>query len=981
MEDALYRCRNKFDKMSDRKRYYVAYTVCFIVVSLGVFIWFMFGKRTFIWQVDGWNEYYKALVYYAQYLRSIIRGLVRGHKLIIPNWDFSLGEGGDVLQILQCFGIGDPIVALAIFIPSEYLYIFYNVSTLFRLYLAGIAFSALCFKVTGGSQNKWAVLAGAMAYVFSHWGIYHSSAHPYFITPMICLPLLILGAEKIIRKESTLLFSIAVFWSAMCNFYFFYILVLLMVIYVIARLCYLYAKEVKTAVLVLVKIGSSALLGVGLSAIVFLPVCSALFSNDRIGSAYSFRNLFYPLSYYSELLGIYLSKTTAFDLHMGFAVPVFLATCLLFTRKREHRFLKILFVISVIFILFPVFGQILNGFSYMSNRWCFAFVLLSAYTLTIMWPFLVSINEQQGKLLFVCITVYYILCMLLEYSRRRYVFTAVALCYILLFLLLFRVRVCGKEILNNKNVIVFGILTVSIFQIGFWRNSSAADASNTAAEGIEARNAGYDILKMNESEAIKEYAEWNGEERFFRYSGRNLTKNAAQLSGLSSTQFYYSFANPYVTKYRNELELTDTGQTFCYEGYDDRAILLSLASVLYYATHFQDNAQLPYGLKDVWTVDVRDALVQNARNSLKEELETDELSERQEYEIRSALSSWWSVYENEYFLPLAYTYDSYVPENIWKDLSAIEKQEAMLQSVHLEEKPELIDEGTLELTSKKIPFEITCNSDEISIRDHSFIVTAPNASVTLTLEGLPECETYFSTKGLEYVGVSDYELYLGDETVDPYNIYTKTMWSLLSYDRRKSIRREHLFWTEPEGAAIKLVASNGTSNNINYKTPSYTWYSDRHNFTAGMGYSKDAVTEITLSFQNKGVYQYDDMEITCQPLKEYGKRIQDLKQYTEGNIEVATDKVAGTIRLDFPRILCFSIPYSDGWRAYVDGQETKIYHANTAYMAIEIGAGEHVYELVYDTPLLKIGAWISVISAVLICTIYFCGKRSGKNND
>ena len=123
------------------------------------------------------------------------------------------------------------------------------------------------------------------------------------------------------------------------------------------------------------------------------------------------------------------------------------------------------------------------------------------------------------------------------------------------------------------------------------------------------------------------------------------------------------------------------------------------------------------------------------------------------------------------------------------------------------------------------------------------------------------------------------------------------------------------------------------------------------------------------------------MGITCQPLKEYGKRIQDLKQYTEGNIEVATDKVAGTIRLDFPRILCFSIPYSDGWRAYVDGQETKIYHANTAYMAIEIGAGEHVYELVYDTPLLKIGAWISVISAVLICTIYFCGKRSGKNND
>ncbi len=53
MEDALYRCRNKFDKMSDRKRYYVAYTVCFIVVSLGVFIWFMFGKRILFGRLMG----------------------------------------------------------------------------------------------------------------------------------------------------------------------------------------------------------------------------------------------------------------------------------------------------------------------------------------------------------------------------------------------------------------------------------------------------------------------------------------------------------------------------------------------------------------------------------------------------------------------------------------------------------------------------------------------------------------------------------------------------------------------------------------------------------------------------------------------------------------------------------------------------------------------------------------------------------------
>ena len=139
-------------------------TYSFLINSHTLYIWFIFGKRTFIWHADGWNEYYKALVYYAQYLRSILRGLLLNHRLEIPNWDFSLGEGSDILQTLQCFGIGDPIVALSVFVPADFLYLFYSISALFRLYLAGVAFSELCFKVD--CNNYFAVLAGAMAYVF-----------------------------------------------------------------------------------------------------------------------------------------------------------------------------------------------------------------------------------------------------------------------------------------------------------------------------------------------------------------------------------------------------------------------------------------------------------------------------------------------------------------------------------------------------------------------------------------------------------------------------------------------------------------------------------------------------------------------------------------------------------------------------------------------------------------------------------------------
>ena len=74
---------------------------------------------------------------------------------------------------------------------------------------------------------------------------------------------------------------------------------------------------------------------------------------------------------------------------------------------------------------------------------------------------------------------------------------------------------------------------------------------------------------------------------------------------------------------------------------------------------------------------------------------------------------------------------------------AVEKQEAMLETVYLEEAPSYVQEKSPVLTSRKIPFEITCDSTEVSKQGNTFIVTAPNASVTLSFEGMPNCETYF----------------------------------------------------------------------------------------------------------------------------------------------------------------------------------------------------------------------------------------------
>ena len=65
--------------------------------------------------------------------------------------------------------------------------------------------------------------------------------------------------------------------------------------------------------------------------------------------------------------------------------------------------------------------------------------------------------------------------------------------------------------------------------------------------------------------------------------------------------------------------------------------------------------------------------------------------------------------------------------------------------------------------------------------------------------------------------------------------------------------------------------------------------------------------------------------------------------------------------MEEPQILCMSIPYARGWKAYVDGKEKEIYKCNVMYMGILMPEGGHDIELKYDTPGLKIGMLFSVV--------------------
>ena len=60
-------------------------------------------------------------------------------------------------------------------------------------------------------------------------------------------------------------------------------------------------------------------------------------------------------------------------------------------------------------------------------------------------------------------------------------------------------------------------------------------------------------------------------------------------------------------------------------------------------------------------------------------------------------------------------------------------------------------------------------------------------------------------------------------------------------------------------------------------------------------------------------------------------------------------------------MLVLSDMYYPGWKAFVDGEETKIYRADYTFRAIPLNAGTHQVEFVYDPISFKVGAGVTVL--------------------
>jgi uncharacterized membrane protein YfhO len=96
------------------------------------------------------------------------------------------------------------------------------------------------------------------------------------------------------------------------------------------------------------------------------------------------------------------------------------------------------------------------------------------------------------------------------------------------------------------------------------------------------------------------------------------------------------------------------------------------------------------------------------------------------------------------------------------------------------------------------------------------------------------------------------------------------------------------------------------------------------------------------------------------------------------NLEIDEMSVALTTSSNSPAFLVLSDVYYPGWRAYIDGEETKIYQTNYILRGIVIPAGNHSILFEFKPKSFYIGLSISVISLLLLLITYTCSSAKKK---
>ena len=935
---------------SNSKRYHIIlYSVMFIITALCSYVMFIMVHKTFLTDangnVDGIAQLYPA---YTE-IKRMIGNVVSGNGLEVWTWDIGLGDNS---MINFSSKLLNPLTYIVIAFPYEHIDIGFTLMIVVTQYLCGLSFMAFGRRVNlGNVQNA----IGGLSYAFCGWAIWAIGHMATFLTAMALLPLLILGAEKILNRQSPLLFIAAVAMHMLYSVQWSYIGGITVVIYFVVR----YVTEYNDGDCFIKELGMRFLqfcgygiVGMMISAAVFIPNVMQL--RNAVTSSTVKNEVLYSISQYLRIPSGFFAVDCVTGLYSVLAVS---SICVILIpagikKIRQKNTAAIMTAVFFAASLIPVTGRIFNGMGYSSGRWFYVLIFF------LIWMCMESLHKESFSssnvrlmLVWVCAAGIYSMIVngvILENASDANLTSCVFGLIFALLLIYVCIKYYSADRKKNHGIIAILLVIVSIaayVNVEMFPYLGGRLYEFRKAGSIEEVLA--DSTQRVGCQIQAEDATFYRNDQVDGYTDRRFARVRANENMYFGNRSIYSYSSTIPGSW---LEFNKLVGNNC--GYFDRTTS--------YSNDNREGLDLLMGVKYF----LGDSTTKKPGASEYAAYGFDD------YKVIDGVS----VLKNKYDIGLGTAFDKYITESEWLEYSPLEREQVLLQAAVV--KDEDVDKlnGVKHASSdeirtciKEVPFEISgANNLDFNESDKTITVTGTSSDVSgfdITLPEMRNCRVMISFDGLTKRELPYSKVLELSNASDDRNRLAFAVKSR-SYDDNDKFKIE-----VTKGNIVKAAqVRKGKNQGLN----------DVEDFNINLGYFDSISGKVNINIDTKGIYDYEDIHVYAVPMDIYDENARILEDSKFHVRSFSDDVIEGTLTAKEDSVLFLSIIDNGGWEVTVDGKKvSSMDDVDVTFKGICVDAGTHEVVLKYHTPNSKIGLALTLSGVTILILIAIRRKRHG----
>ena len=932
------------------KRLYGEYTILFIFLALCIFGTYLITGHTFILSKDALNQHLPLLAKYREALISFF------HHPRLNFWSWQMGLGSDTFQVYSYYTIGDVFSYLVLLFPAAKITLAYQVINIIRMYCVGLAF--VYFAQHFKFRNS-VILMGATTYLVNSFLLYACIAQPFFTTPFIIFPLIVVQIERILQEGSPWPLAGAFTWMLVSNYYLAYVLGIGSFLYLVLRVGTHYRRTLNYGK-ALLKLAFATITSVLLSAVLLVPEIIAVTNSTRTGSLFANGLKTYPLYYY-----LFLPKSLInggqwyfmFWSALGIVSIGFIALVYIYSRPRKYPLLTISLGLALIMLLIPAVGAFFNGMMSASNRWTLLIYLPLAMAVCILAENIPTLDQKTMAVLSWATGIYLIvLIATFFFDNENDIFMPV------IFLIGSLMSIWLIH-LNKLTHPYWWLLAITMLNAGVNAIYAAFPYNGDFSSSMLSRGE-YQAITSNRYGNLDQDLKNNS---FYRVStisqnkiidGPNLDNDLT--SGLHNIDSYYSLQNKYLGQFNTSLQNNQYQANIPIRQADDRTIMNNFFGVKYlFVQSNGDNAtKIPAGY---FLDKATDPVINYDEGQPSNPQSKDEFVPTQTMR-----------YKTNYAFPLLYWQDNYISKKDYQSLSPTEKERVLATGVLVDKQEKLRGMKAANLKTHVYPLKSELVSNRLNKvnpakltytdSEETYQLQLPELQSKKMQQKLKGSELHIEFSKIKYTPFSMKEqiayeqAHLKETVLNPGNVINQR------YTHYRYWRYHVLNGSPDISFKLNVGSKFGTATIEQARQSTLSLFKHVTNSTLNIGYYDGKLpTSLTFQPSKLGTYELKYRVVAEKLDNNYYREVKTLQRHRLEDVKFKRNQVQGTIKTTRPGVLTSSIPYSTGWSVKVNGKKTTTLRTNQAFLGVYLPAGTHHVTFSYELPGIKLGVLLSLI--------------------